>query len=124
MVVYSHLWVRVWRPAKSQLYRNAYTAAAVVLAAQAAHAVVTTSGGTPRWTTGWVGLVVLAVAVVVYALVNNILVISVIALQEAPVPGRQGRVRHLLGKVDDIALEIATLSLGALAAVSFARRDL
>ena len=44
--------------------------------------------------------------------------IGVIALQEPPVPGRRGRVRHLLGKVDDIALEIATLSLGALTAVS------
>ena len=31
---------------------------------------------------------------------------------------RRGRVRHLLGKVDDIALEMATLSLGALTAVS------
>ena len=43
--VYLHLWVRVWRPAKSLLYRNVYTAAVVVLAAQAAHAVVTGSGG-------------------------------------------------------------------------------
>jgi diguanylate cyclase (GGDEF)-like protein len=118
VVVYLHLWVRVWRPAKSQLYRNVYTAAAVVLAAQAAHAVVTVSGGVARWIDGWIGLAVLALAVVVYALVNNVLVIGVIALQEGPVPGRQGRVRHLLGKVDDIALEIATLSLGALTAVS------
>ena len=116
VVVYLHLWVRVWRPAKAQLHRNVYTAAAVVLAAQAAHTVVTSSGGVPRWTAGWVGLAVLALAVLVYALVNNILVIGVIALQE-PLPGPH-RVRHLLGKVDDIALEIATLSLGALAAVS------
>ena len=118
VVIYLHLWVRVWRPAKAQLYRNIYTAAAVVLAAQAAHAVVTSSGGVPLWADGLVGLAVLALAVVVYALVNNILVIGVIALQEPPVPGRRGRVRHLLGKVDDIALEIATLSLGALTAVS------
>jgi diguanylate cyclase (GGDEF)-like protein len=118
VVVYLHLWVRVWRPAKAQRYRNVYTAAAVVLAAQAAHAVVTSSGGVPRWTSGWLGLAVLAVAVAVYALVNNVLVILVIALQEVSVHGRQVRLRHLLGKVDDIALEIATLSLGALAAVS------
>jgi diguanylate cyclase (GGDEF)-like protein len=117
VVVYLHLWVRVWRPSKAQRYRNVYTAAAVVLAAQAAHAVVTSSGGVPRWTGGWLGLAVLALAVVVYALVNNVLVILVIALQEASA-GHQVRLRHLLGKVDDIALEIATLSLGALAAVS------
>ena len=117
VAVYLHLWVRVWRPAKSQLYRNIYTAAAVVLAAQAAHAVVSTSGGVPRWSAGAVGLAVLALAVVAYALVNNILVITVIALQDMPAAGR-GRLRHLLGKVDDIALEMATLSLGALTAVS------
>ena len=117
VAVYLHLWVRVWRPAKSRLYRNIYTAAAVVLAAQAAHAVVSTSGGVPRWSAGAVGLAVLALAVVAYAMVNNILVITVIALQDMPAAGR-GRVRHLLGKVDDIALEMATLSLGALTAVS------
>jgi diguanylate cyclase (GGDEF)-like protein len=117
VAVYLHLWVRVWRPAKTQLYRNIYTAAAVVLAAQAAHGVVSTSGGVPRWSTGAVGLAVLALAIVAYALVNNILVITVIAMQDMPATGR-GRVRHLLGKVDDIALEMATLSLGALTAVS------
>lgn len=117
VAVYLHLWVRVWRPAKSPLYRNIYTTAAVVLAAQAAHAVVSTSGGAPRWSAGAGGLAVLALAVVVYALVNNILVITVIALQDMPAAGR-GRVRHLLGEVDDIALEMATLSLGALTAVS------
>jgi diguanylate cyclase (GGDEF)-like protein len=47
-----------------------------------------------------------------------VLVVGVIALQEAPAPERHGRVRRLLGKVDDIALEIATLSLGALTAVA------
>ena len=104
VAVYLHLWVRVWRPAKSQLYRNIYTAAAVVLAAQAAHAVVSTSGGVPRWSAGAVGLAVLALAVVAYALVNNILVITVIALQDMPAaepgpaapPARQGR-RHRTG---------------------------
>ena len=118
VVIYLHLWGGSGGPRGRQLYRNVYTTAAVVLAAQAAHAVVTSSGGVPLWADGWVGLAVLTLAVVVYALVNNILVIGVIALQEPPVPGRRGRVRHLLGKVDDIALEIATLSLGALTAVS------
>lgn len=118
VAIYLHLWVRVWRPAKAQLYRNVYTAAAVVLAAQSAHLVVTGWGGVPDWSAGWAGLVVLSLAVAAYAVVNNVLVITVIALQEEPLPGRRGRVRHLLGKVDDLALEIATLSLGALTAVS------
>ena len=118
VALYSHLWVRVWRPAKSPLHRIVYTTAAVVLAAQAAHAVVTGSGGAPRWTDGAAGLAVLALAVVVYAVVNNVLVVGVIALQEGAGPEPHGRIRHLLGKVDDIALEIATLSLGALTAVA------
>jgi diguanylate cyclase (GGDEF)-like protein len=118
VALYSHLWVRVWRPAKSQLYRNVYTAAAVVLAAQSAHAVVTSSGGAPRWADGPGGLTVLVTAVLIYALVNNVLVVGVIALQEPQTPDCPRRVRDLLGKVDDIALEIATLSLGALTAVA------
>jgi hypothetical protein len=112
VAVYLHLWVRVWRPAKSQLYRNIYTAAAVVLAAQDRarrrqhlgrefHAGAPERSGWPcspwpSWPTPWS---------------TTFLVITVIALQDMPAADR-GRLRHLLGKVDDIALEMATLSLG------------
>ena len=120
VAVYLHLWVRVWRPAKSSLlYRNLYTTAGVVLAAQAAHAVVVGLVGARGWTSGPTGLGVLVLAVLTYALVNNALVVGAIALNTAP-PGasRVGRLRQLLGEPDDIVLELATLSLGAMTAVT------
>jgi diguanylate cyclase (GGDEF)-like protein len=117
--VYLHLWVRVWRPARSPAYRTLYTTAAVVLAVQAAHAVVAAGGGPSTWTSGAGGLAELAAAVLAYAAVNNLLVVGVIALDPGPLPaGRRARVHHLLGPVDDLVLEIATLSLGALTAMA------
>ena len=119
LAVYVHLWVRVWRPAKTLLYRNIYTAAVVVLAAQAARGVVGLFGGPRSAMTGATGLGVLVLAILVYAVVNNALVSGAIALNSSPVPnGRAGRVRALLGRPDDVVLEIATLSLGALTAVT------
>ena len=120
VAVYLHLWARVWRPAKSRLYRNVYTTAVVVLAAQAAHAVVADFGGPRSWTTGPTGLVVLVLAVVAYTLVNNALVTGVIALMndDPPPAGRMARARQLLGETADVGLELATLSLGALTALA------
>jgi diguanylate cyclase (GGDEF)-like protein len=121
VAVYLHLWIRVWRPAKKLLYRNVYTVAAVVLAAQAAHAVVAGRGGLPTWTDGAAGLGLLALAVLAYAVVNNALIIGAIALGSDALPGgRRVRCRDLLGQLDDVVLELATLSLGALTAVALA----
>ena len=47
VVVYSHLWWRVWQPAGVPLHRHVYTTATVVLAALAAHGVVRGAGGVP-----------------------------------------------------------------------------
>jgi diguanylate cyclase (GGDEF)-like protein len=130
VVVYLHLWVRVWRPAKDPLYRNIYTAAVVVLAARTARGVVGLLGGARSWTEGASGLVVLVLAVLAYAVVNNALVSGAIALNAGPTPvgpvalagptptGPAARLRGLLGRPDDVVLEIATLSLGALTAVT------
>jgi len=119
VAVYLHLWVRVWRPAKSLLYRNVYTTAVVILAAQAAHTLVLGFGGARSWTGGATGLAILVLAVLTYAVVNNALVTGAIALHAGPPPaGRVPRVRQLLGESDDIVLELATLSLGALTAVA------
>ncbi len=118
VAVYGHLWVRVWRPAKSLLYRNVYTAAVVVLAAQAARFVVTLSGDPRGWTAGAAGLGVLVLAVVTYAVVNNALVTFAIALHSGPAATGRGWLRGLLGQPDDVVLEMATLSLGALTALT------
>jgi diguanylate cyclase (GGDEF)-like protein len=120
VVVYLHLWVRVWRPAKKPLFRNVYTIAAVVLAAQAAQAVAG-PGGLPVWSDGARGLALLALAVLAYAVVNNVLIMGAIALESgAPLPRGRARWVHLLGKRDDVILELVTLSLGALTAIALA----
>jgi diguanylate cyclase (GGDEF)-like protein len=117
--IYLHLWLRVWRPARSDLYKNVYTAAVVVLAVQAAHHVAGIGvAGRPDWSDGAPGLLLLALAVAAYATVNNLLVIGAIALGDEDQPaGLLPRLRHLVGPLDDIVLEVSTLCMGALAAV-------
>jgi diguanylate cyclase (GGDEF)-like protein len=120
VVVYLHLWVRVWRPAKKPLFRNVYTIAAVVLAAQAAHAVAG-RGGPAGWADGAGGLGLIVLAVLAYAVVNNVLIVGAITLEsDTPLPRGRARWVHLLGKRDDMVLELATLSLGALTTVALA----
>ncbi len=112
-IVYAHLWQRVWRPAKVPLYRHIYTTATVVLAATAAHAVVRAMGGLPTGSDDIVGVLGIGLAVLVYVTVNTALVAGAISLSSGDVS-----VHDLLGRWDDNALEIATLCMGALAAVA------
>ncbi|WP_232662116.1 GGDEF domain-containing protein [Pseudonocardia sp. TRM90224] len=114
IVVYAHLWQRVWRPAKVPLYRHVYTTATVVLAATAAHTAVERAGGLPGDPTDMAGVLGVCAAVVIYVGVNTVLVAAAIALSST-----EGvSVRDLIGRLDDNALEIATLCMGALAAVA------
>jgi diguanylate cyclase (GGDEF)-like protein len=111
--VYLHLWQRVWRPSKVPLHRHLYTTATVVLAAGAAHAAVERAGGLPGGPHDGAGVAGIAVAVLLYVVVNTLLVAGVIALtSERP------SVRCLVGRLDDNALEVATLCMGGLAAVA------
>lgn len=114
LLVYAHLWIRVWLPAKVPLYRHVYTTATVVLAATAAHLVMAQAGGLPGGAEDLVGVTGLALAVLAYAVVNAGLVAVAILLSGS------GGVRDLLGRWDDTAVEIATLCMGALAAVALA----
>jgi diguanylate cyclase (GGDEF)-like protein len=113
VVVYTHLWHRVWRPAKVPLYRHLYTTATVVLAATAAHGAVEQAGGLPAAPDDVPGVLGVGLAVVAYVLVNTVLVASAIGLS-----GVGTSARELFGRWDDNALEVATLCMGALAAVA------
>ncbi|MFC5993281.1 diguanylate cyclase [Pseudonocardia hispaniensis] len=115
--IYAHLWWRVWRPAKVPLHRHLFTTATVLLAAQAAHAAVAGSGGLHDESGGAAGLGTIVLAVVVYALVNTVLV----ALAIVASTGRVERAT-VLGHGDDNVLEVATLCLGALAAIVLTTR--
>ncbi|MGI5129451.1 diguanylate cyclase [Pseudonocardia sp. CA-107938] len=117
-VIYAHLWKRVWQPAKVPLYRHVYTTATVVLAALAARTVLVACGGLPAGSDDVGGVLGLAAAVVVYVLVNTLLVALAIALSTRR---RQTvALQRLLGQWDDNVLELATLCMGALAAVALA----
>jgi diguanylate cyclase (GGDEF)-like protein len=110
--VYLHLWQRVWRPAKVPLHRHLYTTATVVLAAGAAHAAVEWVRGLPS-PGDLAAIAAIAVAVLLYVTVNTLLVAGVIALT-SEWPGMRG----LVGRLEDNAMEVATLCMGGLAAVA------
>jgi diguanylate cyclase (GGDEF)-like protein len=111
--VYLHLWQRVWRPAKVPLHRHLYTTATVVLAAGAAHSALMWTRGLPSGPDDLAAVAAIAVAVLCYVVVNTVLVAAVIALTSER-PG----LRALVGRLDDNALEVATLCMGGLAAVA------
>lgn len=113
VVVYLHLWHRVWAPAGVPLYRHVYTTATVLLAARAAHEVAVHTGGLPTGLAEPSAVAAIALAVAVYSVINTVLVGAAIALA-GPGTGLRG----LLGRWDDTALEVATLCMGALAAIA------
>ena len=80
LIVYLHLWLRVWKPARVPFYRNAFSIAAVVMAAAAAYEVIDRTGGVHGWPNGLGGLGAVVLAILVYVTVNNALVAGVIAL--------------------------------------------
>jgi diguanylate cyclase (GGDEF)-like protein len=113
VVLYLHLWLRVWKPARVPLYRLVYTAATVVLAARTAHEVIAAAGGIRGWPDDLPALGAIVVAALLYLVVNNALVAGAVALA-----GGRRRPAELLGGLDDNILEVATLCLGALAALA------
>jgi diguanylate cyclase (GGDEF)-like protein len=118
VVVYSHLYLRAWRRTREVApHKVAFSAAAIVLAAQAAALVFALVPPVERFRST-TGLVVVGLAVVCYAVVNMLLVVVVMVLAG---PSRDlGTFLRVLGRVDEAVLELATLSMGALAAGAMA----
>jgi diguanylate cyclase (GGDEF)-like protein len=113
IVVFTHLWIRSWRP-QVRIYRHVYSTATIVLACLAAAEVLSWDRGqhAPFLVGGGRNLVLLVLAVLVYTTVNSSLVAGVYAVSES-----QTDLATVLGGWRDVALETATLSLGALAAM-------
>ena len=105
VVVYAHLWRRVWRPAGVPLHRHVYTTATVVLAATAAHEVVTGAGGLPTDAADMAGALGVVAAVLAYVVVNTVLIAVAIGLSRHATDARE-----LMGRWDDNALEIGRAS--------------
>lgn len=114
VVVFAHLWWRAWRP-RVPLYRHLFSTATVVLACIAASVVVTHvgSGDPGRVLGGGRELVALGAALLVYATVNIGLVAAAIAVSTP-----RGAGAGVPWDWDEIMLEVATLCLGAVAAVA------
>ncbi|MFD9890977.1 diguanylate cyclase [Amycolatopsis sp. NPDC059027] len=108
VLVYGHLWLRLWRDMPNRpTYRVVYCAAAVVLSALAAGELVG-----DRLETGLGGSVLVVGAALVYTVTNaGIIAISVYLHTDGRSP------RSLFGGVEDNLLEFATLVLGGMTAL-------
>ena len=104
-----HLWRRAWRP-RVPLYREIFTAATYVLACIASSAVLQLIPFDGR-IDGNLDLLAIALALLVFAVVNGGLIAGVIVVSS---PGWD--FAAALGRWDENMLELATLSLGALTA--------
>lgn len=112
LLVYSHLYLRAWRPSGFPPYRVVFSTATVVLAVHAAAAVARTAGDADLFRTP-VGLAVVALAVVAYASVNLLLVVAAIRMT-----GPRTTWRRAVGHGDELQLELATLAMGAVLAAA------
>ncbi|WP_370973274.1 diguanylate cyclase [Amycolatopsis sp. cg9] len=118
LVLYAHLWVRVWRQVRTRpAHRFVASTAWAMLSCFAASSVLTVSGlhGTPLQTPR--GLFALCLAAAVFELVNIGLVASGIYLYTS-----QRSAADLIGTWEDNAFELATLCLGGLAALALAEQ--
>jgi len=109
--VYLHLLVRVWRPTRQPTYRWIFTSCTVVLAVHAASAASSYVRADSAPFDSGVGLAAVVIALLAYTAVNTCLVVGVIVLSA---PDRT--FREVLGRGDEVVLELATLAMGALAA--------
>ncbi|MEV6877991.1 GGDEF domain-containing protein [Amycolatopsis sp. NPDC051128] len=114
LVLYTHLWVRVWRHVRTRpAHRFVASTAWAMLSCFAASSVLAVSGlhGTPLDTSR--GLIALCLAAAVFELVNVGLVAAGIYLYTS-----QRSAADLMGTWEDNAFELATLCLGGLAALA------
>jgi len=115
MAIYLHIYLRVWRRNKVPVHRVLFSTATILLAVQAA-AAVTDPIARDVLFRSVPGVLAVVAAMVVYMLVNLALVVLVIVVSG---PDRRlATVRQAIGPFDDVALEFATLAMGALVAAA------
>ncbi|MBW0119402.1 sensor domain-containing diguanylate cyclase [Pseudonocardia abyssalis] len=112
LLVYLHLYLRAWRPSGFPVYRVVFSTATVVLAAHAAGVVVGLGGAAELFRSA-TGLVLLALAVLAYGLVNLVLVVAAIRMS-----GSGTSLLRAVGHRDELVLELTTLTLGAVVAAA------
>ncbi|MFC4947208.1 GGDEF domain-containing protein [Pseudonocardia sp. GCM10023141] len=113
IVLFTYLYLRVWRPAKVPPFRQIFTTATLLLAVHAAAAVMAyvSFGASQPLRTG-LGPLVIVLALLAFTVVNTCLVVGIVIISA------NKTVREVLGQGDEIVLEVATLSLGGLVALA------
>lgn len=106
LATYAYIHFRVLRPSRTPLYRQLYSTSTVLLAAQAVSAVLALLQ--PPTLLSGTGLAVLLLTIAVYTLVNSSLIVTVIVLTNP-----DASVRSVVGRGREVAIEFATLGLGA-----------
>ncbi|WP_312872718.1 GGDEF domain-containing protein [Kibdelosporangium persicum] len=114
IIVYGHLWLRIQRKMGTRpVHRVVFSTSMIMLSAYAA-AGVYAAGRMLQQSSNWSGAtttpIIIAVATLVFLVVNNVLVAIAASLH--------GRPSHVMISWADFGLEIATLCLGALAALA------
>jgi diguanylate cyclase (GGDEF)-like protein len=114
IVIYAHLWLRIWRKLGTRpAHRVLFSTAIIMLSAYIAAGVLTAgrmllhANGWPEATTT---TVIVLIAAVVFLVVNYLLAATAAVMH--------GRAAHLMVTWAEHALEVATLCLGALAALA------
>jgi diguanylate cyclase (GGDEF)-like protein len=110
-VLFLHLHLRVWRSAKTPAYRVVFNTANVWLAVHAAAATTAYLDLGDRFPTNLEPIPIIA-AMLAYTVINTCLVVGVVVISS------DRTIRQVLGHGDEIVLEVAALSLGALLALS------
>jgi diguanylate cyclase (GGDEF)-like protein len=116
MIIYGHLYLRIWRQHAVPPHRVLFSTATVVLAVQAAAAVIVKAGPDPFHSVA--GMAALVAALLAYAAVNMTLIVAAIVFS-GPARNWSG-IRQVLRLGSDTVLEFATLAMGALTAAAMA----
>ena len=117
LIVYLHVYLRVWRVSGVPVHRVVYSTATIVLAVLAASGVAGAGDRGELFRTT-AGLALVVAAMLAYAAVNITLVVGMLVLS-APIRDR-ATLRQMFGSLDDVVLEFATLSMGGLVAAAMA----
>jgi diguanylate cyclase (GGDEF)-like protein len=116
VIIYLHLWFRVWRSVQRRsAYRVIFSATTVVLACLAVRPLLTLFNAANIRTDNWQGakiLLAVAITALVYTTINGALIAVGIKLHHPTRPWTQ-----TVGTRAENALELATLSLGGAAAI-------
>ncbi len=113
VVLYSHIYARIWRRAGVPPYRFLFSTATVVLAVLSATSVIHAFGADDPFRSA-AGLVSVVLAMLAYAVVNMALVAAVIVLSGGN--RTLGSFLAVVAHGDEAVLEFATLSMGVLVA--------